>query len=27
MIQYNLGVSAKETYQIKAIDTDFFAED
>ncbi|TVZ39356.1 restriction system protein [Alteromonadaceae bacterium 2753L.S.0a.02] len=27
MIKHNLGVSVKETYEIKAIDTDFFNED
>lgn len=27
MIKHNLGVSIKETYQIKTIDTDFFSED
>lgn len=27
MIKHNLGVSVKETYQIKAIDSDYFAED
>ncbi|ACR11503.1 Mrr restriction system protein [Teredinibacter turnerae T7901] len=27
MIKHNLGVSVKETYEIKALDTDFFSED
>jgi restriction system protein len=27
MIQYNLGVSVKKNYQLKAIDTDYFTED
>lgn len=27
MIKHNLGVSVKETYQIKQLDTDFFSED
>jgi len=27
MIKHNLGVSVKDTYQIKTIDTDFFSED
>jgi len=27
MIKHNLGVSIKETYQIKAIDSDYFSED
>ena len=27
MIKHNLGVSVKETYQVKAIDSDYFAED
>ncbi|MEY8241897.1 MAG: restriction endonuclease [Cycloclasticus sp.] len=27
MIQHNLGVTVKETYQVKAIDTDYFLED
>lgn len=27
MIKHNLGVSVKETYEIKALDTDFFNED
>ncbi|MEP1446171.1 MAG: restriction endonuclease [Paraglaciecola sp.] len=27
MIKYNLGVSVKDTYQIKTIDTDYFNED
>ena len=27
MIEYNLGVSTEATYEIKRIDSDFFAED
>tara|TARA_Y100001001_G_scaffold128624_1_gene127589 strand:- start:426 stop:545 length:120 start_codon:yes stop_codon:yes gene_type:complete len=27
MIKHNLGVSVKETYQVKAIDSDYFADD
>jgi len=27
MIKHNLGVSNKETYQVKALDTDYFNED
>jgi restriction system protein len=27
MIKYNLGVTVKDTYQIKNIDTDYFNED
>lgn len=27
MIDYNLGVSPVETYQLKRIDTDFFSDD
>lgn len=26
MIKYNLGVSVKETYEIKSIDSDYFEE-
>lgn len=27
MITHNLGVSVKETFQVKALDSDFFSED
>jgi len=27
MIEYNLGVSAQKTYQIKRIDSDYFSND
>ena len=27
MLEYNLGVSTKETFAIKALDTDYFLED
>jgi restriction system protein len=27
MIDYNIGVSTRETYEIKRVDSDFFAED
>lgn len=27
MVQHNLGVTVKQTYQVKALDTDYFSED